>query len=243
MIRRNAFSFLLAFALPFAGLALTEAPALAQTAPAANARAATPITIDGRFQRYVVNPRGHVMALVLQDGSVVHVPPHATSGAAGALKPGDAIHVEGAAAKTPTGTVIVRAVVQQNGAVIADGTKGHGRRGRHHRDKDGKAPEGKERAHREHAPLSPMTATARVTAIVSTPRGRAHALLLDDGTTASGPGLETLNLKVGDRVSVSGKGGAYTQGKALRIDTITLPSGETRTLPRPQRHAKGGAPV
>ncbi|APR75456.1 Hypothetical protein A7982_00802 [Minicystis rosea] len=237
MKRRNPLSFLLALALPCAGLAMTAAPAFAEPPPAA--KATSPVTMDGRFQRYVVNPRGKVMAIAMQDGSIVHVPRHATLGAAAALKPGDALRIEGFGARTPTGTVITRALVRQNGAVIIDGTKPLGRRER--RDGDGE-----QRAqHRQRQPLAPLTATGRVTGVVSSPRGHAHALLLDDGTTASGPGLETLGLKVGDRVSVSGKGGAYAPGKALRIETITLPSGETRTLPRPTRghhHGKGGTP-
>lgn len=239
MKRRSPLSFLLALALPFAAVAAAT-PALAQTPPpAAAARAAAPrVKIDGRFQRYVLSPKGRPTAMVLQDGTVVSLPRRAGQGAAGSLRPYDAVHVEGGAVKTPTGTVIMRPVVSRDGTVLVDASK---QRARHERRKGDQKGERGRRAERDHdkgarAPLSPMTASGRVTGIVSTPRGRPHAILLDDGTTASGFGLDGVPLKVGDRVSVSGKGGAYAQGKALRIQTITLPSGETRTLPSAPKH-------
>ena len=111
MNRRHSLSFLLAFALPFAGLSLSAAPALAQSAPpAAAAPASAPVARDGRVQRFALSPRGDVVALILQDGTAVRVPPRS---AAASLKPGDAVHIEGQATQTPTGVVITRAVVQQ----------------------------------------------------------------------------------------------------------------------------------
>ena len=86
-----------------------------------------------------------------------------------------------------------------------------------------------------------MSASGRVTQVISNPMGKAHALLLDDGTTATGFGLEKLGLKPGDRVQMNGRGGTYSLGKALRIETITLPNGETRTLPRPNHKPRGRA--
>jgi hypothetical protein len=228
MMPRTFASFLLAFALPLAALA-PAAPALAQTAPVE--ATAAPVAVDGRFQRFVVTPQGHLAALVLQDGTVVHLPPHAKNLPVAQIRPGDAIHVEGVARKTPTGTMIARAVVKQNGNVIADASQAHGRRGHHDKDHAG-GEEGK----RQRPALAPVTASGRVAAVLASPRGRVHTVLLDDGTTASGFGLEALSLKVGDRVTVAGKGGAYPQGKALRIETITLPNGETRTLPARPHH-------
>jgi hypothetical protein len=230
MKRRNPFSFLLALALPLAAVAVT-APALAQSAPPAQAApAAARVSIDGRFQRYVLNPRGHVVGLLMHDGTVVYLHRHKAAGAVETLKPFDALHIEGGAVKTPTGTVILRPVVSQNGSVIFDGSK-HRARGEHKHERDGA------RHAKDRPALAPVTAAGRVQAIVSTPRGHVATVLLDDGTSASGFGLDTVRLKIGDRVTVSGKGGTYTQGKALRIETITLPSGETKTLPKAPKHA------
>lgn len=231
MKRNNPFSFLLALALPLAAVAVS-APALAQSArpaPAA-ARALTRISVDGRFQRYVLNPRGRVMGLVMHDGTVVYLHRHKGAGEVESLRPFDAIHVEGGAMKTPTGTVILRPVVSRNGAVIFDGSKRHARGERKHHHRDGA------RHAKDRPALAPVTAAGRVQAIVSTPRGHVATLLLDDGTSATGFGLDAASVHVGDRVTVSGKGGAYAQGKALRIETITLPSGETRALPKGRMH-------
>jgi len=244
MIRTNRLWILLSLAVPLTAIApFATSVALAEVPPAAEARAEartrpplTPAAMDGRFQRYILAPDGRITALVLQDGTVVHVRAHAPDEPAANLHAGDALHVEGGLVKTPTGAMIVRAVVQQGGKVIADGSKERGHRG--HR---GERREGKEK--HAHAPLQQVVATARVTQIVSSPRGRVHEVLLDDGTSAAGQ-LDGLGLKVGDRVTVAGKGGAYAQGKALRVETITLPSGEVRTLPRPEhhRHDRQGPP-
>src|SRR5262245_14992049 len=98
-MKRHPLSFLLALALPLAGLSAVSAPVLAQPAPQETKAKGTPTAVDGRFQRYVVSPRGDLTALVLQDGTVVRVPPQAAQGPAGALKPGDALHVDGVASK------------------------------------------------------------------------------------------------------------------------------------------------
>ena len=236
MFRMNRLSILLALAIPLTALA-PFAASVAQAAPPdekAEARPeATPTAVDARFQRYILAPNGRVTALVLQDGTVVLVRTHGADAPAANLHAGDALHVEGGLVKTPTGAIIVRAVVQQGGKVIADGTKEHEHgRGRHHgKDHDGERKEGKGK----HAPLQPVIATAKITQLVSGPRGHLHEVLLDDGTSAAGP-LDQLGLKVGDRITVAGQGGAYPQGKAMRINTITLPSGEVRTLPQHARH-------
>src|SRR5262245_3039431 len=111
MNARHSLSFLLALAIPLAGLLASEAPALAQGAPpAAAAKSRTPITKDGRLARFVIAPHGKILALVMQDGTVVHLPKHAAQGPIGSLKPGDMLHVEGIAKQTPTGIVVMRAV-------------------------------------------------------------------------------------------------------------------------------------
>jgi hypothetical protein len=42
--------------------------------------------------------------------------------------------------------------------------------------------------------------------------------------------LETLALKAGDTITVTGKGGNYPQGSSLHIATMKLPTGEVRTF-------------
>lgn len=234
MNARLVLKVLFALAIPSAVVLGSAAPALADAPPAAAVSRGAPISRDARVQRFVLAPRGQVVGLVLEDGSVVHVPARGASQPTGALKAGDAVHVQGNAVQTPTGVVVTRAIVQKNGAVISDGTR-RGERGQRRARGEGK---------RERAQLAQITSAGRITSIISTPRGKAHALLLDDGTTASARGIESLGLRVGDRVSVTGKGGAYAQGKAVHIQTITLPNGEVRTLAeKARRRAQKSAPL
>lgn len=240
MIRLNSLRVLLALAIPLTTLApFASSVALAAQPDAVETEArpvATPVKVDARFQRYILAPNGRVTALVLHDGTIVHVRSHAADEPVANLRGGEALHIEGGLVKTPTGSMVTRAVVQQGGKVISDGSQAPERRerGQHRKGEGGKR-----------APLQDVVATARITQIVAGPRGHVHAVLLDDGTSAMGAKMDELGLKVGDRVTVAGKGGAYAQGKAMRINTITLASGEVRTLPKMHRHhgRKGPPPA
>lgn len=234
MMRRPLNSYLLAVGLAFAGLSAAASPASAQqAAPAPAARAKSPrIAFDAVFARHVLTPRGEIAALVLQDGSLVRVArgANANAGPAGTLRPGTVVHVEGRSVRTPSGIVIAKALIKQNGAVIADGSQ---ERGGHQKGKHA-------RGQRRGAKLTTITAAGKVQALLAGPKGDRRAILLDDGTTVHVAGAEALGLKVGDKISVTGKGGTYPQGKAVRARTITLPNGETRTLPKGGHHRRGG---
>ena len=254
MTRRSPLWILLALAVPLsaavaapfvASVALAEPPPADAPAEAEAPPEAPPVALEGRFQRFVLAPDGDVRGLLLDNGSVVRVAPRAFREDPAALKAGDAVHVEGIPAATPTGTVFERAVVQHDGKVLSDTMKrGAHRHHRHHGKGKGEHGKGEHgRRHEKRAELQPVRAAGRIAALVSGPRGHVHAVLLDDGTSATGFGIDKLGLKVGDRVTVAGMGGAYAQGKAMRIMTITLPNGETRELPKPEwkgRHHKDG---
>jgi hypothetical protein len=226
-------SFLFALAIPFA---VAFVPALASAEPpAADAQEAAPTsTVSAKFQRYVLSPGGRPMGLLLEGGTFVRTPRRALNREAPPLQVGDAVDVEGVAMKTPTGALMMHAVVRQNGNVIADASQLRGHR--HHRDHQG-------REHRHpRAELTPVSGAGRVASLISTPRGRVMAVVLDDGTTAMAHGLGDLGLKVGDKIAVAGRGGTYTQGKALRIEKITLPDGQIRDIPPRVRVAPGETP-
>lgn len=97
--------------------------------------------------------------------------------------------------------------------------------------------EGK-RHHEDLSNLAPATATGTVVALLPGRHGRpgdARAVVLSDGTVAyakharSDAKLGEL-VKKGDVISVSGKGGSYDLGKALVIESVKLPSGETKEI-------------
>jgi hypothetical protein len=231
MLRTRSFSFLLALVAPVV-VAILPGAALAEPPPqdAPGAPAPPPTTkLTGTFQRYVMAPSGRPMGLMLSNGAFVHTPGRTLLPEGAALSAGDALQIEGVAVKTPVGMFVSRAVVAHAGAVIADAGARRGHHGHkgHHGHHHGK----------RHAELVPVSAAGKVAVIIATPRSRVLAVVLDDGTTAVAPNLGSLGLKVGDRISIAGKGGVYPLGKALRIEKITLPSGEIRDIPprvRPQ---------
>src|SRR6185437_14175839 len=102
------------------------------------------------------------------------------------------------------------AVVKQDGVVIADASQ---LRNRHDRGREDHAAW----RERHHVELQDMSGAGKIASVISTPRGRVLAVVLEDGTTAMGHGLGALGLKAGDQISFEGKGGTYAQGTALRI--------------------------
>jgi hypothetical protein len=203
----------------------------------AGAAAAAPTVVDGRFQRYLVSPRGETMGLLLDGGTVVRVHPEAMAKGAPELKAGDMIHVEGRAMKTPTGQVVMHALVKRGSDVIADATAmkdhEHGKKGDHKKGDHKKGEHDK-------STLAPLTSTGKIVAIVTGHKGKVSGVVLDDGTTASAghkSDLGALGLKVGDQVTLTGKGGVYPRGKGMMIEQVKLASGDTRTLASaPRRH-------
>jgi hypothetical protein len=231
MLRSRALKILSSIALP---LAIAAAPAIApreaRADGPADARPGPPqrTTFPAQFQRYLLMPNGRTMGLMLRDGTFVFTPGHTLHRDAPSLETGAQLDIEGVVRHTPSGNIVRGAVVRVNGNVIADARKGHGRHAHH--EEHAEDHQGK-----HHHELQPVAGAGRIAAIVSSPQGHVHALVLTDGTTAVAHHLESLGLKVGDQVSVAGMGGVYPRGKALRIDKITLPNGEVRAIPHPVR--------
>ena len=239
MLRTKSLSFLLTIAaLAVAVPTFAPRAALADEAPVAH-EAAPRVNTVGRFQRYVLAPGGRPMGLMLADGRFVPTPRHAMHHDAPGLTAGDVLQIESVVRTTPTGVVLARAVVQKDGAVIADATKVH----RHHHDHQGAGTEQHARREHRHVALTPVAASGKIAAVISGPHGHVRAVVLEDGTTAVAHHMETLGLKVGDKVALAGKGGVYPTGRALRIEKITLPSGEIRDIPPRVRRAPAENPV
>lgn len=197
------------------------------------------MSVDGKFAHYLVSPKGDIDGLVLEDATVARFPPHAIASDTTMLRPGDAVRVEGDAVNGPTGRALVRASVSKGNVVIvrADippppppGGPGAGarpHRGGKHGPKDGKGPH-------EDSLLS-MTVTGKIQGFSTDPHGIVDGILFVDGTSARAgkkARIETLGLKAGDTITVTGKGGNYPQGSSLEIETVKLPSGEVRTVER-----------
>ena len=197
------------------------------------------MSVDGKFAHYLVSPKGDIDGLVLEDATVARFPPHAIASDTTMLRPGDAVRVEGDAVNGPTGRALVRASVSKGNVVIVradipppppSGGPGAGarpHRGGKHGPKDGKGPH-------EDSLLS-MTVTGKIQGFSTDPHGIVDGILFVDGTSARAgkkARIETLGLKAGDTITVTGKGGNYPQGSSLEIETVKLPSGEVRTVER-----------
>jgi hypothetical protein len=229
MFRTKSLALVFSLALPLAAAAVPTFASSTARAEAAAEGART--TMAGTFQRYLLMPNGKTFGLMLSDGTFVHTPGHALSEDAPALATGTRLDIEGVVRKTPTGTIVQRAVVKLGANVIADASHANGHR-KHHDGERGA------RGEHKHQALQPVSGAGQIAAIVSGPRGRVQAFVLTDGTTVMAHGVDGFGLKVGDRITVAGQGGTYARGKSLRIEKITLPNGQTRDVPRPERHHK-----
>ena len=203
----------------------------------------TAVTVDARFSRWLVSPRGEVSGILLEDGALVMIPPHAGKDLkTSTLTKGDAVHVEGfthegsavyAFASVKKGQEVVVAAPQRPEGDRAG--KGKGRRhdgeGRDHDGKGGPGFGGLEG-------LADVSATGKVLAVIPGRHGGARGYVLEDGTVAyvhhakgaKGGPAQDLGVKKGDAITVTGKGGKYELGTALVVKKITLASGETREL-------------
>lgn len=236
-MNRKALWLALSLSLPLGAAIATVSTYARADAAQAGAATAAPTVVDGTFQRYLVSPRGETMGLLLDGGTVVRVRPEAMTKGAPELKAGDRIHVEGRAIKTPTGQMIMHALVKRGGDVIADATAmeahEHGKKGDHKKGDHKKGEHDK-------STLAPLTSTGKIVAIVTGHKGKVAGVILDDGTTASAGhkgDLGALGLKVGDQVTLTGRGGVYPRGKGMMIEQVKLPSGDSRTLASaPRRH-------
>lgn len=199
----------------------------------------TAVAVDAKFSRWLVTPRGEVAGILLEDGALVMIPPHATKDLkTSSLTKGDAVHVEGfthegssvyAFASVKKGDdVVVAAPKRPEGSGKGEGRK-HDGEGRDHDGKGGQSVEG----------LADVSASGKVLAVIPGRHGGARGYVLEDGTVAylrhakreKGSGeakAQDLGVKKGDAISVSGKGGKYDLGTALVVKKLTLANGETK---------------
>lgn len=168
--------------------------------------------VDAKFNRWLITPHGQIGGILLDNGGVVRV--HNDAVRDTSLKSGDALHIDG---KSKGSSVYVHTKITKGTAIVVDDTAKHAK--------------GANKA--KGAKLSDMTASSKVATLLAGHGGKTHAVILDDGTIAYAPhksDLAAFSLKKGDTVTVTGKGGNYTLGRALVITTIKLPNGDVKTL-------------
>ncbi len=231
-----------------------SAPLAACTAPVETAEEGvaakeTALTaIDAKFARWLPTPNGKIAGMVLDNGSIVNLHPEAIADAS-SLKAGDAVRVEGVqkegvfkfASVSKDGNVVAKAPELER--LLRSGeTKHHGKKLGHHKNKGEwkhgdkaafaeKIEKMKAKHAQELASLGDVTGTGTIETVLPGRHGSVHGFILSDGTVAYLPhhsGLGDLELKKGDAITVSGKGGSYEIGKSMIIQSVTLPSGEVK---------------
>jgi hypothetical protein len=199
--------------------ASTPSTAIASQAAAEKKEAKPRVAVDATFERFLLDAHGRIHGILLKDGSVVRA--HEGAVRDTSLKAGDALKVE-AHAKAVSGVNLYgRALVKKNGAVVVDATQKPADKG-NKGDKKDKA---------KGAKLADMTATGTISFFLYDRDGGVHGVVLSDGLVAQvgkKAKLDDYKLKKGDSVTVTGKGGSYALGRALRIESIKLPNGDVK---------------
>ncbi len=174
---------------------------------------------DGKFSRFLLSPHGEIRGLLLDNGGIVHVHPSAVRDTS--LKAGDAVKIEGFGKPGHW----FGAKVTKNGAVVVEKVAGKpGKPGKGEKKKGDKKSKGA---------LSAITSTGTVTTLLEGRKGKIHGVVMSDGTVAYAGhkgDLGALGIKKGDALTLTGKGGSYALGRAMKIEEVMLPSGAVKKL-------------
>ena len=202
------------FAVPALALAIPLV-AFAPDAMAGNKKhdKGTAVSVDAKFSRFVLTPFGKIDGILLDDGTIVRVWDKAVKDTS--LKAGDALHIDAKTKTVASQKIYVHSIVKKNGVIVADASQKHEK--------------GEKKAH-DKSKLLDLTATGTVAALW-VGHGKVHGVILSDGTVAYAKhhgDLSSYGLKKGDSVTVTGKGGNYTLGRALILETIKLPNGDVK---------------
>jgi hypothetical protein len=155
-------------------------------------------------------------------GPSLRLPPGAL--ASTAVTAGDSVDVQGDQSVAGPVQLVERATISRGGTVLTSA------------EPPPPPSPGRGRGPAADAALQPMSASGAIHAVLYNREGIEDGLLLDDGTTARVPpnaALERLNLKVGDRVTIQGRGTASGVGRGLRAETIAVANGTTVVVDTP----------
>lgn len=227
----------------------TESGGVAVEGSSVEVAAAKPVaaTADAKFSRWLVSPSGKVRGMLLEDGGIVHVKGKDLDTTK--LTAGDAIHVDGLAIEKDARKVYMFAGVTKGSDEIVkkpehaskmmgkegfDGWKKHHEKGAAAADGVNKKHEGKKHEGKKHdgwkkhheedlSKLETISAEGTIADILPARHGK--TLLLSDGSLAYLKHDAKLDVKKGDTVKLTGKGGTYPAGKALFVKTAVLSSG------------------
>ncbi len=166
--------------------------ALAQPAPVGD-----PTQVKGTVLQYSLTPRGNVDGLILTDGTEVRLPPHAQTQIVFAVRPGDAVTIQGV--KTVANPVVTAVSLTNDatGAVV-----------------DTRPP----------GPPQPLDDESRIKLQLHGPDGRLNGVLLEDGAIVRLPPSDAeqdaAGLAVGQPLYARGDGVTNPLGKVIAAREI-----------------------
>lgn len=197
----------------------------------------SPRTVRGKVERMTTAPKGEVDGAVLDDGTVLHWPPHLEDRFAGVVKPGARVEVEGDMRTGREGET--RLEVRKLTNADTDATVENDEPGRGRKRPKGPPPPPRPEGRAE-------SVQGRVERITTAPRGEVDGAVLDDGTVLHWPPhLEDRFadlVKQGSRVKATGfnettrRGDRHFEVASLtNIETDKTAQNDERREARPPR--------
>lgn len=191
-------------------------------------------SISGRVKSFVKNGRGDVDGFELEDGVLVHFPPHLSTQVTQLVATGDRVQVAGRNDTLPKGETVFRAEQIEKGNVKIEIDEPRPPRGP-------RPPHGP-----RHEADEPMTASGTIREFQKNRHGDIDGFLLADGTEVKVPPHQGSELqaitKVGDEVKIDGHRHQTPRGDIhLHADRITSTS-TGKSFERDEPHHKGPVP-
>jgi hypothetical protein len=162
--------------------------------------------IGGTVSMYVVNPRGKIDGLVLNDGTQVKFPPHMSADLARTVKPNDRITAQGVREVAPVFTAFT--ITNANGQSVNEA-------------RPAQPPPPPDLGG---VNLQPMQTAGAIRAVLYAPRGEVEGAVLDNGTIVriaphASAEFSTL-FQPGAAISASGYGTQNEFGRAFEVTQI-----------------------
>ncbi|MBB4132924.1 hypothetical protein [Xanthomonas sp. 3075] len=225
MIRQTALAFALACTVAAAAAQVPPPPPVGPGAPGGPVGgppgpvAATPVSVSGTVERFMLNPNGEADGLWLRDGTQVGFPPHLSAELKAAVRAGDSVVVQGFR--------LGDLPVLQANAIRS------GRSGREVVDRPptfGAPPP----VPPTQAQLTPLQSDGTIRRLVYGPAGDVNGALVSDGTVVRMPPHLAMMfadlLRVGAPLSASGFGVATPDGRAIEATRLGRDRSSQRAL-------------
>jgi hypothetical protein len=216
------------------GLAIQQTYVTGQESRAKREVEMTAQMTSGKVKAFVKNDKGDVDGMSLDNGALIHFPPHLATSITRQVQVGDGIEVRGHEHTLPTGDAAIEAKqIEVNGQVITIEEP--------RRPRGPKPPRGP-----RHMAESSMTAKGKVSEFHVNRHGDVDGFLLSDGTEVKLPphqagDLEAL-VQVGSQVWIEGRRHETPHGDIhLHADQI-MDTASGRTLERDEPNGKGHVP-